>query len=57
MVEINSLRQIHEDVRDLLVSVCFLKLHCPHYCQIFPVINTILSTGNIETLKEKKLSK
>ena len=48
MVEINSLRQIHEDVRDLLVSVCFLKLHCPHYCQIFPVINTILCWKYLE---------
>ena len=50
-------RQIHADVCGILVTVCFLQLHCPLYCKIFPLINTILSTGNIETLKEKKLSK
>ena len=51
-------RQIHEDVCDLLVSVCFLQLHYPAYCQISPLINTILCLKylDIEWKKVKQVT-
>ena len=47
MLEINFITDKYMKMYGLLVSVCFLQLHHPPYCQIFPVINAIHSAGNI----------